>query len=121
MSVSQSPAARTPTHLVGAVLALALLAMPALAQDRVYSSGVEAYEKLCGYCHRPEVGVGTVIERRELPPEFVRAIVRNGLNAMPAFPETHIDDETIDEITAYLATLPEAPPQQGPGTSGGTP
>ena len=35
MSVSQSPAARTPTHLVGAVLALALLAMPALAQDPV--------------------------------------------------------------------------------------
>lgn len=110
------------TFLAGAALALALALpiAPAQGQERSYGSGAEAYQKLCGYCHRPEVGVGTALEGRTLPPEFVRAIARYGLNAMPAFPESHIDDETLDEITAYLATLPAAPPPE-PDRTGGTP
>lgn len=101
-------------------LALAVLLLaPVHAQEPDYGSGKEAYDKLCGYCHKPEVGVGTAIEGRNLPVEFVKAIARNGLNAMPAFPETHIDDETLEAVAEYINTLPPAPDPAA--AAGGTP
>lgn len=94
-------------------LLLALAFASVHAQD--YNSGKEAYDKLCGYCHKPEVGVGTAIEGRQLPAVFIMAIARHGLNAMPAFPESHIDDETLEQIAEHINTLPLVPLQQAPG------
>ena len=71
-----------------------------------WGGGKNLYEKVCGYCHDPEVGVGTVLAGRELPAVYLNGIVRSGLNAMPAFPASFIDDESIDMLAEYLATLP---------------
>ena len=76
------------------------------AQTSEWESGQQLYEKVCGYCHSPEVGVGTLLAGRELPAVYVQAIVRSGLNAMPAFPASYIDDEALALVAEYLATLP---------------
>lgn len=93
--------------LVTSALSFALLATSAQAQDgSQWGSGKNLYDKVCGHCHAPEVGVGTAIGGRGLPEAYVKFIVRNGLNAMPAFPASFVDDESIAQVTEYLSTLP---------------
>lgn len=94
-------------------LGLLTLPSPALAQNRVpepaasqWGSGKNLYDKVCGHCHAPEVGVGTQIQGRDLPVDYVRFIVRNGINGMPAFPASYIDDASIAQVTEYIASLP---------------
>lgn len=112
--------ATTPGLIVALALPLAALVAPAHADDddgRQWRSGQVLYEKVCGHCHRPEVGVGTLLEGRELPPEYLKVIVRNGLGAMPAFPESFVDDASLAELARYLGTLPVPVPAS---TSGDT-
>lgn len=91
-----------------AASALLLLSAAAQADEPQWASGKYLYDNLCGHCHAPEVGVGTSITGRGLPVAFVEAIVRNGFNAMPAFPASYIDDESIAKVTEYIASLPPA-------------
>ena len=42
-------------------------------------------------------------ERRDLVPEFVKTIVRNGVSVMPFFRKTEISDSDLDALAAYLA------------------
>jgi len=42
-------------------------------------------------------------ERTDLTPEFVKAIVRGGLNSMPFFRPTELSDEDLAALGAYLA------------------
>lgn len=93
--------------LVASVLPFTLLAASTHAQDgSQWGSGKNLYDKICGHCHDPEVGVGPVIGGRGLPEAYIKFIVRNGFNAMPAFPASYIDDESIARVTEYLSTLP---------------
>lgn len=100
--------------LVASVLApLALLATSAQGQESSqWDSGQHLYENVCGHCHAPEVNVGPALGGRGLPEAYIKAIVRNGFNAMPAFPASYIDDESIAKVTDYLTTLPAAAAQQ---------
>ncbi len=93
------------------VLPLALM-FGAGAQAAQWENGQELYDNLCGKCHKPEVGVGVPIQGRGLPFEYVKAIVRNGFRAMPAFPEAYIDDESLAQVTEYIASLPAHQPKQ---------
>lgn len=70
--------------------------------------GQAFYEKICLQCH--EVGVGPELKGRGLPPEYFKLIVRSGFRAMPAFPQTHIDDETLNELAHYLSKAPASSP-----------
>jgi len=97
---------------MGVILPLALLAAAVPAQESQWGSGEDLYNKVCGYCHKPEVGVGTVIQGRALPAEYIKFIVRNGFNAMPAFPASYIDDESLAQVAEYIASLPPVPPSQ---------
>lgn len=90
----------------GLLMPLALLAGTTQAQESQWRSGEHLYNSVCGHCHAPEVGVGTVIQGRDLPAQYITFIVRNGLNAMPAFPASFIDDESLAKVTEYLASLP---------------
>lgn len=112
--MKQSRISPRAIRCLAALLPLALLAGTVQAkeggQTSQWRSGKEVYEKVCGYCHKPSVGVGTVLEGRELPVEYLKVIVRNGLNAMPAFPESHVDDLSLAEVSKYLASLPPPPP-----------
>lgn len=78
-----------------------------------WRSGKDVYDKVCGHCHKPSVGVGTVLEGRDLPIEYLKVIVRNGLNAMPAFPESYVDDLSLAEVSKYLGSLPPPPTPAG--------
>src|SRR5690606_35795215 len=85
------------TRCLAALRPLALIAgAQAKEGDQApqWRNGKEVYDKVCGLCHKPSVGVGTVLEGRELPVEYLKFIVRNGLNAMPAFPDSHVDDQS---------------------------
>lgn len=74
-----------------------------------WTTGQQLYDKVCGHCHKPEVGVGPSLTGRNLPDAYIKVFVRNGLNAMPAFPASHVDDASITLIAEYLASLPPAP------------
>ena len=42
-------------------------------------------------------------QRTDLTPEFVRAIVRNGINSMPSFRPTEVTNSDLDVLGAYLS------------------
>ena len=65
-----------------------------------WRDGAEAYSKVCGYCHEGQVGPR--ILGRELPPEYIRAIVRNGNRAMPAFRPSEMNDESLGKLGEYI-------------------
>lgn len=93
----------TPQHrpwagrLVGAAL-FAGLATTASAQT--LTKGQQFYQKVCAKCH--EVGTGPLLLGRQLPEATVQIIARHGLNAMPAFRHTDIDDATLLELATYI-------------------
>lgn len=41
-------------------------------------------------------------DRTNLTPEFIRTVVRNGLNVMPRTRKTEISDDKLDALIAYL-------------------
>lgn len=111
-SFSANPAVKRALA-VGAILPLALLSAAAQAQEELqWTSGKHLYDNVCGHCHAPEVNVGPALGGRSLPEAYIKAIVRNGFNAMPAFPASYVDDESIAKVTEYLSTLPETPAAQ---------
>lgn len=105
MQSSLQSAIAKQVFAAGLTLTLTLPGTTAQAESQ-WGSGENLYNKLCGYCHKPEVGVGPVLEGRGLPEVYIKFIVRNGFNAMPAFPASYIDDESIALVVEYLSTLP---------------
>ena len=69
-----------------------------------WKDGAHLFEKVCGRCH--EHGVGPVIKGRNLPPQYISAIVRNGFRAMPAFPASYIDDKSLQAVGEYIQKSP---------------
>lgn len=79
--------------------------------------GAIAFAHNCAPCHAAGPGhAGTMrlglrlgeaqavlAERENLAPDYVRAIVRNGLGMMPGFRPAEIPDDTLDAIAAWLA------------------
>ena len=68
----------------------------------VWKDGAEIYAKICAYCH--EAQVGPQIRNRDLPAAYIRAVVRNGNRAMPAFRPSEIDDESLVKLADFIAT-----------------
>lgn len=81
------------------------------------SQGQRVYERSCAHCHDPGTGPhsGTqmlALSRGEdsaeirksanLTPEYVQAVVRNGLQMMPAFRTTEISDEEVAAVAGYV-------------------
>jgi 4-cresol dehydrogenase (hydroxylating) cytochrome subunit len=67
-----------------------------------WQNSQEVYNKVCGYCH--EANVGPVITGRNLMPEYIQAIVRNGNRAMPAFRESEINDAALAGVVKLVST-----------------
>jgi len=66
-----------------------------------WKDGAEIYAKICAYCH--EAHVGPQIRHRELPAAYIRAVVRNGNRAMPAFRAAEIDDESLVKLADFIS------------------
>lgn len=91
--------------LAAGLSGVALAAAAAPPQD--VGPGQRYYEKICAQCH--ETGIGPVLKGRALSPETVVAFARLGVNAMPAFRVTDIDDATLSDLGVYISkTQPPA-------------
>ncbi len=66
-----------------------------------WKDGAEIYAKICAYCH--EAQVGPQIRHRDLPAAYIRAVVRNGNRAMPAFRPSEIDDESLVKLADFIS------------------
>jgi mono/diheme cytochrome c family protein len=96
-------------------LLIALATPAAFAADP--ASGKLVFDRFCSECHAPGFGhPGTqqlewtrgralsVLElRKDLVPEYVVKVVRNGLVEMPAYRPSEIDDAALAALAHYLA------------------
>ena len=79
--------------------------------------GYVEYQNSCSVCHGPMperpgtralaakykgILPAMLEERRDLSPELIRAMVRNGVTVMPPFRKTELSDTQLDAIVAYL-------------------
>jgi len=92
-------------------LPLALLSFSAAADgDGKWHGGENVYAKVCGHCH--DAGVGPVIKGRQLPTEYISAVVRHGFRAMPAFTGAYIDDQALQQVAEYISKTTAPPAKQ---------
>ena len=102
-------------------------ALPALKDPRE-QRGREVFQQRCGACHAaiPKDTIGPpylppmagtqalqarykgakpaeLEQRTDLTSDFVKAIVRNGLNSMPFFRPTELSNDDLAALGAYLA------------------
>ena len=108
--------ARSRTVLAACTAALLPALAPAQAPDASrIERGAALFAHTCGVCHR-EGGTGTFIltrrlgserallERRtDLPPDYVRFVVRNGLVNMPRISRVELPDADLDAVIAWLS------------------
>jgi len=92
----------------------------ARAAQPARSAGGKIFDKWCSDCHSTAEGPGSlalqrkfrgalpaVLEQRtNLPPDYVKLVVRRGVSFMPSFRKTEISDTDLALVAAYLA-----PPQ----------
>jgi len=79
--------------------------------------GFVEYQNSCSVCHGPmpeRPGTRALAakykgaepamleDRKDLSPDFIRAVVRNGITVMPQFRKTELSDGQLDAIVAYL-------------------
>jgi (+)-pinoresinol hydroxylase len=91
--------------------------MPASPNLETFNSaGKAVYVHYCAGCHdqgpghpgtmRLEVRLGAdgavLRDRKDIAPEYVKIIVRNGFQMMPAFRPTEIADSELDDLAAYV-------------------
>lgn len=89
------------------------------SENSAPESGREAYERECAICHEG-FGTGSIMlgrrlgkdraqlsSRTDLVPDYVRHVVRHGLNSMPALSRVEVTEQQLEGIIAYL-TAPRA-------------
>jgi cytochrome c5 len=115
--------------LAGAVFAvfLAAICQRALASDSAaaIAAGERTYALRCKGCHAPPFTGFFMMARRlgeaqadlaardAVNADYVKVVVRNGLNSMPHIPRGDISDTQLTEIIAYLNR-----PRTMPATAG---
>ncbi|MBI5899220.1 MAG: cytochrome c [Rhodocyclales bacterium] len=67
-----------------------------------WQNSQEIYNKVCAYCH--EANVGPVITGRNLMPDYIKSVVRNGNRAMPAFRESEINEAALAGVVKLVST-----------------
>jgi mono/diheme cytochrome c family protein len=87
------------------------------AQDQAIGVGHTVFKKHCAACHAPGLNHpgtiqltktrgeanGVLEERNNLPPAYVKNIVRAGLNGMPGFKPSTITEAQLESLAEYLA------------------
>ena len=106
--------------LLGGLIVMGPLTRDALAQGTPdQARGQAVFNHWCSPCHAAgpghpgtqglelkyrDSGVPAVLEeRKDLAPEFVRTIVRQGMFSMAPFRKTEITDAELADIVAYLS------------------
>jgi mono/diheme cytochrome c family protein len=111
----------TPVGVLAVLISAAGISGPTaqpnfpLAAARAKSPAEAVYLAKCQYCHT-EMGPGTITlarrvgkehallaTRTDLNAEYVKIIVRRGLNTMPAINRVEVSDAELEQIAAYLS------------------
>jgi mono/diheme cytochrome c family protein len=100
---------------LGPTLLLIGALSPAMATAAEPAPGEALFVHRCAPCHR-DGGTGTfmlgrrlgperaLLERRtDLIPDYVRTVVRSGVNSMPPLSRVEVPDADLAAIAAYLA------------------
>ncbi len=101
---------------VVAIMATLVVALPAQAPAQEENAGRAAYDRHCIHCHdADDEAVGTLqlgrtrgeefallTERDDLAGEYISAIVRNGLNAMPGFLPSELTEAQLAALVDYV-------------------
>ncbi|MDB5690674.1 MAG: cytochrome c family protein [Sphingomonas bacterium] len=100
---------------------------PAPATPKPRSIGEATFLGKCRYCH-VEMGPGTLTLAKRLGPEngllaartdltadYVKAVVRNGLNTMPPINRVEVSDRELDTIATWLAAHNKPAGKRKPG------
>jgi mono/diheme cytochrome c family protein len=75
----------------------------ALSLTPTEKHGQALFAKYCHQCHpNGEAGLGPAINSNPAPMAAFRLQVRNGLGAMPSFPDEIIPDRDLDELLAFV-------------------
>lgn len=102
---------RTLALCAAGALALPLAARADVPPSATPRSAEKVYASTCGYCHGRNVG--PVILGRGLPAPAIEAMVRGGLNAMPAFRPSEISDAELAAVAAWISVSKVNPQEHG--------
>jgi mono/diheme cytochrome c family protein len=70
--------------------------------------GQALFHQFCHQCHpNGDAGLGPAINSNPAPMAAFRLQVRNGLGAMPSFPDAIIPDQDLDLLLAFVAVQRE--------------
>jgi mono/diheme cytochrome c family protein len=102
-----------------ALLCIVMLGEAGAAESELNAKGQQAFSHRCGMCHR-EGGTGTFMlarrlgaeqslleKRTDLKPDYIRFVVRWGLQNMPRISRVEVPNADMDAIVSYL-TSPKA-------------
>jgi mono/diheme cytochrome c family protein len=77
-----------------------------LAGSSNVTRGEHVFFEHCHQCHTGgESALAPALNNKPLPGFMIRMQTRAGLGAMPAFPESKISDDELDDLVAYLKAL----------------
>ena len=69
------------------------------------------YAKVCGYCHGRNVG--PILLGRKLDTDMIKAVVRQGRNAMPAFRPTEVSNAELAALAVWISKSPAKTEEHG--------
>lgn len=96
-----------------ALFALSVTAAPQALTPR-QAEGQRLYAATCIYCHNPRAYGTEALGRRlgpdkavldgreDLPDDYIRGVIKQGLGNMPAYTPTDLSDDEISAIVDYL-------------------
>ena len=85
------------------------------------AAGAESFVRHCAACHAPgrshpgtlqlEMDRGLdkayLLARKDLIPDYVKIVVRNGYRSMPPFRISEIGDAELSRLAAYVSSTPD--------------
>ena len=94
--------------LTGALLVSIFFSQRSLAEKvdhRAYSAGQwknsgQIYRSLCIYCH--QTGIAPTILGRHYSPQALKILVRSGINTMPTFRVTEINNKELEDLATWV-------------------
>ncbi len=99
--------------LFSAAIGLAMATSLSFAQDPSAERGEDTYMRVgCYQCHGTDgkgSDAGTALTPDPLPPEALANFIRYSPGRMPVYPEEVLSDAEIEDIVAWLETVPPPP------------
>lgn len=89
------------------------ISKPLVINSQKLALGEKSYHHHCNKCHPGgEQGLGVAINNKPLPGFMIKAQVRAGAGAMPAFSHQLLNGEDLEAIVEYLKLLRQQRPAE---------